>query len=69
MMLAAISHDLRTPVDRMRLRAIHRDHDSRRACSGMFDEMQNMVDDSGLFLRRATAESRPLFDLRTFFEP
>jgi signal transduction histidine kinase len=65
MMLAAISHDLRTPLTRMRLRGEFIDDQEQQA--RLFrdvDEMQNMVDEALAFFRDdATAEETTGFDL------
>jgi signal transduction histidine kinase len=65
MMLAAISHDLRTPLTRMRLRGEFIDDQEQQA--RLFrdvDEMQNMVDEALAFFRDdAIAEDTTSFDL------
>jgi signal transduction histidine kinase len=65
MMLAAISHDLRTPLTRMRLRGEFIDDQEQQA--RLFrdvDEMRNMVDEALAFFRDdATAEETTSFDL------
>jgi signal transduction histidine kinase len=65
MMLAAISHDLRTPLTRMRLRGEFIDDQEQQA--RLFrdvDEMQNMIDEALAFFRDdATAEATTTFDL------
>ena len=65
MMLAAISHDLRTPLTRMRLRGEFIDDPEQQA--RLFrdvDEMQAMVDGALVFFRDdAAAEATTTFDL------
>jgi signal transduction histidine kinase len=65
MMLAAISHDLRTPLTRMRLRGEFIDDPEQQ--SRLFrdvDEMQTMVDEALAFFRDdATAEETTSIDL------
>ena len=65
MMLAAISHDLRTPLTRMRLRGEFIEDPKQQA--RLFrdvDEMQTMVDEALAFFRDdATAEESTSFDL------
>ena len=65
MMLAAISHDLRTPLTRMRLRGEFIDDPEQQA--RLFrdvDEMQAMVDGALVFFRDdAVAEATTTFDL------
>jgi signal transduction histidine kinase len=65
MMLAAISHDLRTPLTRMRLRGEFIDDQEQQA--RLFrdvDEMQNMVDEALAFFRDdASIEETTSFDL------
>jgi signal transduction histidine kinase len=65
MMLAAISHDLRTPLTRMRLRGeFIEDHEQQARLFRDVDEMQNMVDEALAFFRDdATAEETTSFDL------
>jgi signal transduction histidine kinase len=65
MMLAAISHDLRTPLTRMRLRGeFIEDPDQQVRLFRDVDEMQNMVDEALAFFRDdATAEETTSFDL------
>ena len=51
-MLAAISHDLRTPITSLRLQAeLVEDGDSRRKIIGTLDEMQRMTEDTLAFIR------------------
>ena len=65
MMLAAISHDLRTPLTRMRLRGeFIEDQDQQARLFRDVDEMQNMVDEALAFFRDdAIAEETTSFDL------
>jgi signal transduction histidine kinase len=65
MMLAAISHDLRTPLTRMRLRGeFIEDQEQQARLFRDVDEMQNMVDEALVFFRDdATAEETTSFDL------
>jgi signal transduction histidine kinase len=65
MMLAAISHDLRTPLTRMRLRGeFIEDPEQQARLFRDVDEMQNMVDEALAFFRDdATAEETTSFDL------
>jgi signal transduction histidine kinase len=65
MMLAAISHDLRTPLTRMRLRGeFIEDQEQQARLFRDVDEMQNMVDEALTFFRDdATAEETTSFDL------
>ena len=65
MMLAAISHDLRTPLTRMRLRGeFIDDQDQQARLFRDVDEMQNMVDEALAFFRDdASVEETTSFDL------
>jgi signal transduction histidine kinase len=65
MMLAAISHDLRTPLTRMRLRGeFIEDQEQQARLFRDVDEMRNMVDEALAFFRDdATAEETTSFDL------
>jgi signal transduction histidine kinase len=65
MMLAAISHDLRTPLTRMRLRGeFIEDQEQQARLFRDVDEMQNMVEEALVFFRDdATAEETTSFDL------
>jgi signal transduction histidine kinase len=50
--LAAVSHDLKTPITRLRLRAeFVGDSDLRRTIEGDLDEMERMIDSALAFLR------------------
>jgi signal transduction histidine kinase len=64
-MLAAISHDLRTPITRLRLRAeFVEDDEERRKMLTDLDEMQAMIAATLAFARDDTATEPPvLFDL------
>jgi len=66
MMLAAISHDLRTPLTRMRLRGeFIEDQEHQARLFRDVDEMQTMIDEALSFFRDdATAEEPTSFDLR-----
>ncbi|MDB5359578.1 MAG: integral rane sensor signal transduction histidine kinase [Rhodospirillales bacterium] len=58
-MLAAISHDLRTPLTRMRLRGeFVEDEDQQRRLFQDVDEMQTMVDEALTFFRDNAAEEQ-----------
>ena len=65
MMLAAISHDLRTPLTRMRLRGeFIEDPEQQARLFRDVDEMQRMIDEALAFFRDdATAEETTTFDL------
>jgi signal transduction histidine kinase len=65
MMLAAISHDLRTPLTRMRLRGeFIEDEEQQARLFRDVDEMQNMVDEALAFFRDdAICEETTSFDL------
>jgi signal transduction histidine kinase len=65
MMLAAISHDLRTPLTRMRLRGeLIEDPEQQARLFRDVDEMQQMVDGALAFFRDdAVAEPNTAFDL------
>lgn len=63
--LAAISHDLKTPLTRLRLRAAFiGDAEARRMVEADLDEMQRMIEAALVFLRgEATHEERRTIDL------
>jgi two-component system osmolarity sensor histidine kinase EnvZ len=65
MMLAAISHDLRTPLTRVRLRGeLIEDAEQQQRLFRDVDEMQSMVDGALAFFRDdAVAEATTTFDL------
>jgi signal transduction histidine kinase len=65
MMLAAISHDLRTPLTRVRLRGeLIEDAEQQQRMFRDVDEMQSMVDGALAFFRDdAVAEATTTFDL------
>lgn len=68
--LAAVSHDLKTPITRLRFRAEDvEDQDTREAIARDLDDMQRMIDQTLAFLRgdRADEEMRPV-DLVTILE-
>lgn len=69
-MLAAISHDLRTPITSMRLRAeFLEDDESRAKIIASLDEMQAMTDSTLAFAREdATTEPTRLLDLAALIE-
>jgi signal transduction histidine kinase len=69
MMLAAISHDLRTPLTRMRLRGeFIEDQEQQARLFRDVDEMQHMVDEALVFFRDdATAEETTSLDLTRVF--
>ena len=60
LLLAAISHDLRTMLTRLRLRAeFIEDREQREKASADFDEMQAMLDATLAFARDEAADERP----------
>ena len=65
LILAAISHDLKSPLARLRLRFEDlNDEDARRAIEADFDDMLQMIDSSLEFLRSDhTGEERQRLDL------
>ena len=69
-MLAAISHDLRAPLARLRLRAeFVDDHEQQRKMFGDLDTMNAMIDSTLAFARDATRqEPRKLVDLSVLVE-
>ncbi len=68
--LAAISHDLKTPLTRLRLRAEYiADGDLRRTIAADLDEMEHMLDSALAFLRGdATGEEIKRVDIGTILE-
>jgi signal transduction histidine kinase len=66
-MLAAISHDLRTPITRMRLRSEFIEDDVHRSCMlGDLDQMRSMLESVLSFLRNdRKLESMTLVDIAT----
>lgn len=68
--LAAISHDLKTPITRLRLRAeFLADRELRRTIDADLDEMERMVDSALAFLRGDAAhEESRIVDLRSILE-
>jgi signal transduction histidine kinase len=64
-MLAAISHDLRTPITRMRLRSEFIEDDGHRSCMlGDLDQMRSMLESVLSFLRNdRRLESMTLVDI------
>lgn len=66
-MLAAISHDLRTPITRMRLRSEFIEDDVHRSCMlGDLNQMRSMLDSVLSFLRNdRKLESMTLVDIAT----
>jgi signal transduction histidine kinase len=63
-MLAAISHDLRTPLTRMRLRGEYiEDPEQQARLFRDVDEMQSMIDGALAFFRDDSAEEIVTFDL------
>ena len=68
--LAAVSHDLKTPITRLRLRAeFIRDEEVRRMIDGDLDEMERMIDSTLAFLRGdATAEESKFVDIGTILQ-
>jgi len=66
MMVAAISHDLRTPLTRLRLRGeFIEDPEQQARLFAIVDEMQTMIDGALAFFSRqhAAAEEQTTFDL------
>ena len=62
--LAAVSHDLKTPITRLRLRAeFVADRDLRRMIDGDLDEMERMIDSTLAFLRGASGEESRTIDV------
>lgn len=62
--LAAVSHDLKTPITRLRLRAeFVKDGDLRRMIDGDLDEMERMIDSTLAFLRGAGGEESRAIDI------
>lgn len=70
LMLAAISHDLRTALTRLRLRAeFIEDEEQQRKAIGDLDEMQTMLDETLSFAREdAGLEVRSKVDLTSMLE-
>jgi signal transduction histidine kinase len=68
--LAAVSHDLKTPITRLRLRAeFIRDQEVRRTIDGDLDEMERMIDSTLAFLRGdATGEESKFVDVGTILQ-
>jgi signal transduction histidine kinase len=62
--LAAVSHDLRTPITRLRLRAeFVANGDLRRMIDGDLDEMERMIDSTLAYLRGASGEESRAVDI------
>ncbi|WP_149536735.1 ATP-binding protein [Siccirubricoccus phaeus] len=58
--LAAVSHDLRTPIQRLRLRAgFLEDAEAQRAIDADLDEMEGMVESTLAYLRGETESEEP----------
>ncbi len=68
--LAAVSHDLKTPITRLRLRAqFVADHDLRRTIESDLDEMEAMIQSTLDFLRGdATGEEVRTVDIATILD-
>lgn len=68
--LAAVSHDLKTPITRLRLRAeFVKDEELRQTIEGDLDEMERMIDSTLAFLRGdATGEESKTVDIATILE-
>ena len=68
--LAAVSHDLKTPITRLRLRAeFIRDEEVRRMIDGDLDEMERMINSTLAFLRGdATGEESKVVDIGTILQ-
>ena len=69
-MLAAISHDLRTPLTRLRLRAeLIEDAELQRKTLVDLDEMQAMLEEALAFARQEDAAEKPIrFDLAVLLQ-
>ena len=69
-MLAAISHDLGTPITRLRLRAeFIEDRNQQKKMLADLDDMEKMVTSALSFARdEATSEPHAMVDLRTLFQ-
>ncbi len=69
-MLAAISHDLGTPITRLRLRAeFIEDEDQQKKMLADLDDMEKMVSSSLSFARdEATSEPHAMVDLRSLLQ-
>ena len=65
--LAAVSHDLKTPITRLRLRAeFVKDEELRQTIEGDLDEMERMIESTLAFLRGdATGEESKTVDIAT----
>lgn len=62
--LAAVSHDLKTPITRLRLRAeFIRESDTRRMIDADLDEMERMIDSTLAFLRGSSDEASRTVDI------
>lgn len=68
--LAAVSHDLKTPITRLRLRAeFVKDEELRQTIEGDLDEMERMIESTLAFLRGdATGEESKTVDIATILE-
>ena len=68
--LAAVSHDLKTPITRLRLRAeFVQDEELRQTIEGDLDEMERMIESTLAFLRGdATGEESKTVDIATILE-
>jgi signal transduction histidine kinase len=69
-MLAAMSHDLRTPLTRLRLRAeLIEDEDEQRKTIADLDEMRSMIEGTLAFARdEAAAEKTVMLDLAVLLQ-
>ena len=68
-LLASVSHDLRTPLTRLRLELALADQTKRtRAMQGDLDEMEHMIDEYLAFARGEAGEASQSVDLKALLE-